>query len=328
MSARPVRGDAGAVAAGFRSPQPAWLPPMLATLAEPRDLGPGWVYEPKLDGVRCLAVVGARGVTLYSRNRLPQNDAYPELVEALAARARGHSILDGEVVAVDPATGLPSFGRLQQRMQLRDAGRARGSGVAVQYWLFDCPWYEGIDLRPLPLRARKQVLGEAVRFGGPLVATPVWPGGFEVRYRTLCDRGGEGLIGKRLESPYVGARSKDWLKLKCVVTRPFLVVGWTDPKGSREAFGALLVGRFDDAGRLRYAGKVGTGFDRRALARLSRELARRARPTPPFAGPVPSALRGAHWVEPTLAVDVGFSEWTEAGLLRHPRFVGLAGGAA
>jgi DNA ligase D-like protein (predicted ligase) len=301
----------------YRSPQPGWLAPMLATLEEPGPLPEGWIYEPKLDGVRCLAFVHEEGVRLVSRNRITLTDRYPSIARELAARARGRAVLDGEIVAIDPKTGAPSFSLLQQALQLA-GGR---TAVRLEYWLFDCLWWEGFDLRRRPLAQRKQVLAEAVRFGGSIVLTPAWSEGFETRYRRICARGGEGLVGKRLDSAYVAGRSTDWVKLKCVTRQEFVVGGWTDPKGSREALGALLVGYYD-GGKLVYAGKVGTGLDRGMLSALWAELLGRARSTSPFAaGSPPDA--GVHWVEPSLVVEVAFSEWTHDGRLRHPRFLGL-----
>jgi bifunctional non-homologous end joining protein LigD len=306
----------------LRREPPAWIPPMLATLVEPRALPAGWLYEPKLDGVRCLAFVQEGEVRLLSRNRKPLDAAYPELVKALRQRARGDAILDGEIVAIDPERGVSSFSLLQRRMQLRDATRAVRTGVAVEFWLFDCLFYEALDLRPRPLEERRQVLADALRFGGPLRLTPVLSGAFEDLYRDACSQGAEGLIGKRVASRYQSGRSADWRKLKCVSEQEFVIGGWTDPKGSRTGLGALLVGYYDDTG-LRYAGKVGTGFDQWTLTRLAKLLAGRRRSTSPFAAGVPSSERGAHWVTPDLVAQIGFSEWTHDEILRHPRFLGL-----
>jgi DNA ligase D-like protein (predicted ligase) len=265
--------------------------------------------------------VDGGGVHLWSRNRKPLDSAYPEIVTALGRAVRGHGIFDGEIVAIDPATGQSSFSLLQRRMQLRDAIRAPATGVAVQYWVFDCLFYEGADLTALPLRDRKAALATAVRFAKPIHLTPTWATGFERRFQATCEAGGEGLIAKRASSRYTGGRSTEWRKLKCVATQELVIGGWTDPRGSRERIGALLVGYFD-GGRLRYAGKVGTGFDRFTLARLAAQLAPLARKRSPFSGPAPSG-GDVHWVAPTLVAQIGFSEWTPDGLLRHPRFLGL-----
>jgi len=295
---------------------------MLATLIEPRALPEGWVYEPKLDGVRCLAYIRGTEVRLLSRTRKSLDTAYPEVVDVLRRRARGNMILDGEVVAIDPERGVSSFSLLQRRMQLRDATRAVRTGVAVELWLFDCLFYEGLDLTGLPLEDRKRVLRDAVRFGGPIRLTPELTGPFEALYRDACRQGAEGIIGKRAASRYVAGRSADWVKLKCANEQEFVVGGWTDPKGSRTGLGALLVGYYD-AGHLRYAGKVGTGFDHWTLTELAKLLAARPRASSPFTGNGWPKGPDVHWVTPNLVAQIAFSEWTPDGLLRHPRFVGL-----
>jgi DNA ligase D-like protein (predicted ligase) len=301
--------------------QPSWLPPMLATLVEAPPKGSGWIYEPKLDGVRVLVhVTGGKG-RLWSRNRKPLEGGYPELVTALETASRGDAVLDGEIVAIDPDTGLSSFARLQQRMQLRDAVRAARTGVAVRLYLFDCLYYEGVDLTNLPLVDRKKVLRDVVWFADPIYFTPHRSTGSAAMYRDACARGAEGIIAKRADSRYVGTRSADWLKIKCVLQQEFVIGGYTAPQGSREHLGALLVGYYD-GGTLRYAGKVGTGYDTATLRLLHRKLAPLARRTSPFApGPVPAGE--VHWVTPKLVAQIGFGEWTTAGLLRHPRYLGL-----
>lgn len=302
---------------------PRWMEPMLATLVDPAPLPRGWVYEPKLDGVRCLAFRDKEGTRLFSRNRKSLEGAYPEIAEALMKAVRVPAVLDGEVVAIDPATGVSSFSLLQQRMQLRDAMRARRSGVPVEYWVFDCLFLDGRDLRRLPLVERRAELDAALEPAGPIRLTPTFDTGFEALFEAACRHGAEGLIGKRAASPYIAGRSRDWVKLKCVNNQEFVIGGWTDPAGSREAFGALLVGYFDEQGLLHYAGKVGTGFDNATLRTLGAALARRARRTSPFTGGAPPRERGAHWVSPTLVAQIGFSEWTHDDRLRHPRFLGL-----
>jgi len=302
-------------------PQPGWMPPMLATLVEAPPRGGSWLYEPKLDGVRALVYASGGRIQLFSRNRKPLEAAYPELVEALGLAVRGDAVLDGEVVAVDPATGQSSFSRLQRRMQLRDETRARRSGVGVELYLFDCLFYEGIDLTGLPLVDRKAVLRDVVWYDGPIRFTPFRTTGSAAMFREACAKGAEGIIAKRAESRYASARSLDWLKIKCVHQQEFVVGGYTAPKGSRERLGALLVGYYEN-GALRYAGKVGTGYDRAALELLHRRLGPLHRRTSPFApGPAPAA--DVQWVTPRLVVEIGFGEWTPAGLLRHPRYLGV-----
>ena len=302
-------------------PQPSWIPPMLATLTEHIPTEGKWVYEPKLDGVRALIYVSGGSVRIYSRNRKPLNDAYPELVDALTTGVRGDAVLDGEVVAFDDERGVTSFARLQQRMQLRDPVRARRSQVPVHLYLFDCLFYEGVDLTGLPLLDRKAVLRDVVWYDEAIRFTPYRTTGSAAMFRAACAQGAEGIIAKRADSRYVSARSTDWLKIKCVRQQEFVIGGYTAPQGSRERLGALLVGYYDGKS-LRYAGKVGTGYDRRTLEDLHRRLVPLHRSTTPFSeGPAPA--NDVQWVSPKLVGQVGFSEWTSAGLLRHPRFLGL-----
>ena len=302
--------------------QPGWIPPMLATIAERAPTGGGWIYEPKLDGVRVLAYVTGGSVRLFSRNRKQVEGGYPELVEQLSLAVRGDAVLDGEIVAPDPATGLSSFARLQQRMHLRDVQRAARTGVSVELYLFDCLFYEGIDLTGLPLLDRKKVLRDVVWYDDAIRFTPYRTTGSAAMYRDACARGAEGILAKRAESRYLSGRSTDWLKIKCVQQQEFVIGGYTEPQGARERLGALLVGYYDGDGKLRYAGKVGTGYDRDMLELLFRRRTPLHRRTSPFApGPVPAGE--VQWVTPKLVAQIGFGEWTEAGLLRHPRFLGL-----
>jgi bifunctional non-homologous end joining protein LigD len=304
-----------------RRPLPSWIPPTLATLTEELPSQGKWVYEPKLDGVRALVYVNGGSVQIYSRNRKPLNGAYPELVEALATAVRGDAVLDGEVVAFDRERGVTSFARLQQRMQLRDPIRALRSQVPVHLYLFDCMFYEGIDLTGLPLLERKSVLRDVVWYDEPIRFTPYRTSGSAAMFREACERGAEGIIAKRADSCYVSARSTDWLKIKCVRQQEFVIGGYTAPQGSRERLGALLVGYYDGKS-LRYAGKVGTGYDRSTLEHLHRRLLPLHRATSPFSEG-PALANDVQWVSPRLVGQVGFAEWTSAGLLRHPRFLGL-----
>ena len=305
----------------LKLPQPVWMDPMLATLTDVRPAGDGWVYEPKLDGVRCLIFVENQKVRLLSRNRKPLDAAYPELAESLETSVRGDTILDGEIVAIDPASGLPSFSLLQRRMGIRNAVAARRSGVPVVLYLFDCLFYEGVNLTSLPLLDRKAVLRDVVWFDEEIRFTPFRSTGSEAMYRDACSRGAEGIIAKRASSAYTSTRSGDWLKLKCVNEQEFVIGGFTDPRGDRDGFGALLVGYYE-GGTLRYAGKVGTGYDRRTLLTIYAALKRIERRTPPFGGAAPSGP-DIHWVTPAIVAQIGFAEWTPGGLLRHPRFLGI-----
>jgi DNA ligase D-like protein (predicted ligase) len=291
---------------------PSGAAAMKATLTDRPFSDPEWIFERKLDGVRCVAVRDGDDVRLRSRNDLGLDGRYPELVPPVAGQATGRFAIDGEVVAFDG--DRTSFTRL--------AGRGR-RWTPVYLYAFDILWLDGMDVRGLPLRTRKRLLRAAIDFTEPLRYTPHRNGDGEAFFDLACRRGWEGLIAKRADSPYAGARSRDWLKLKCEHGQELVIGGFTAPRGSREHLGALLVGHYD-GGELRYAGKVGTGFDRATLADLADRLGRRSRASPPFADPerLPRTP-GITWVRPDLVAAVGFTEWTPDGLLRHPRFLGL-----
>jgi bifunctional non-homologous end joining protein LigD len=299
---------------------PTTVPAMLATLTEDRFSRPDWIFERKLDGVRCLARRDSGGrVRLLSRNDQDMSRTYPEIVDAVRAGAATEVLLDGEVVAFEGRR--TSFERLQGRLGLTDPDAARATGIAVFYYVFDLLFADGYDVRPVPLLSRKRLLREAVTFRAPLRFTTHRRAAGEEAFRAACERGDEGVIAKRAAAPYAAGRSKDWLKFKCVRDQEFVIGGWTEPKGSRAAFGALLIGYYDH-GTLVYAGKVGTGFGEQMLRRLSGEMLRRETDRSPF-GRNLVRERTAHWVRPELVAQIGFSEWTRDGMLRHPRFQGL-----
>lgn len=300
------------------APAPEWVAPMLATLTEQRFSDPAWLFERKLDGERCLSFRVDGEVRLSSRNRLDVGPHYPEIAEALTAGSSDF-VVDGEVVAFKGRR--TSFELLQRRMHAWDPEAARHSGVRVRYYLFDVMYLDGFDTTQLPLRLRKALLRRMFRFDGPLRFTTHRNTRGEASWQEACGKGWEGVIAKKADAPYRSGRSRDWLKFKCVNQQELVIGGYTDPKGSRRGFGALLVGYHQD-GELRYAGKVGTGFDDALLEDLARRLAALERDRRPFdAAHLPR--KGVHWVEPSLVAEVGFSEWTRDGRLRHPRFLGL-----
>jgi DNA ligase D-like protein (predicted ligase) len=281
---------------------------------------PGWIYESKLDGQRSLLFTRAARIRLMTRNEKDRTSHYPDLVEAIAAEDAPDLIADGEIVAFDgPRT---SFSRLQERMQNSHPTPDAVERCPVFYYLFDLVWFDGYDLTALPLRGRKEVLAGVFAFEGTLRFSEHVKEEGEVAFRAACARREEGLIAKRLASPYTGARSRDWLKLKCVSDQEFVIAGWTDPAGSRSGLGALLVA-YNEKGALRYAGKVGTGFKHHDLDLLSSKLRRLERASPPVVDAKGLPRKGVHWVTPKLVAEVGFSEWTPDGHLRHPRYLGL-----
>jgi DNA ligase D-like protein (predicted ligase) len=303
-----------------KSSQPDWVPPMLATLTEHRFSDPGWIYERKLDGVRLLGFVrGGKEAKLLTRNRLSANTSYPEVADALTEQQLD-MVVDGEVVAY--RGGRTSFELLQRRMHVLDASRSRRSGVRVTLVAFDLIHAGGYDCTRLPLRERKALLRKVLGTGDALRISAHRNRDGEAFYDEACRRGWEGLIAKRADSTYQGKRSNDWLKFKCVNEQELVIAGYTEPKGSREAFGALLLG-YRDGGEFRYGGKVGTGFNTATLQDLFRRLQPLERDTPPFDRTKGLPKLGVHWLEPRLVAQVGFAEWTADGQLRHPRFLGL-----
>jgi DNA ligase D-like protein (predicted ligase) len=291
---------------------------MLATLTDDYFSSRDWVYERKLDGERVIAARFGRSTNLYSRSRQVIDGAYPEIVDALRRQSARDFTVDGEVVAFEGAT--TSFSRLQRRMQTRDPEQARRSGIAVYYYVFDVLHVDGYDVTGLSLRSRKRVLRALLSYGGPLRFTPHRNTEGERFYEEACRKRWEGLIAKRAESTYVHRRSPDWLKFKCVNSQEFVIGGFTDPTGSRSELGALLIGYYDGNG-LRYAGKVGTGFDARMLRELGTRLRKLERSGSSFIDRVPG--RTVRWVQPRMVCEVGFAERTGDGRLRHPRFMGL-----
>jgi len=302
-----------------RAAQPEWLQPMLATLTHDHFSNPEWIFEPKLDGERCLAFRKGRRARLLSRNRKELNDTYPELVDALERQKAEDFVVDGEIVALRGS--VTSFSQLQQRMQVRHASELLGKRVPIFYYLFDLPFVDGYDTTKLALDQRKALLKDLLTFKDPLRYSEHRDEEGEAYLAEACRMGWEGLIAKRTDSPYVHARSRDWLKFKCINEQEFVIGGFTDPKGSRVGFGALLLGYYQH-GKLKYAGQVGTGFNTETLRRLHDQLSSIERDDTPFEGErVPRS--GVHWVEPRFVAQCGFTEWTSDDKLRHPRFVGL-----
>jgi bifunctional non-homologous end joining protein LigD len=293
---------------------------MLAILTNERFSDPDWIFERKLDGVRCLAFRKGSRIELLSRNRANKNTTYPELLEPLRHQRVGDFVVDGEVVAFQ-GRGT-SFSRLQQRMGATTLERARHSGVPVFYYVFDLLYLNGYDTTGLALRDRKSLLERAFTFRDPLRFSRHWDTHGERYYARACRAGWEGLIAKRADSPYQHKRSSDWLKFKCANQQEFVIGGFTSPRGSRVGFGALLVGYYDDS-QLRYAGKVGTGYDTATLRRLGARLSRLKQSRASFADHARIQERDATWVKPLLVAEVAFTEWTRDGKLRHPRFLGL-----
>lgn len=305
-----------------RNVSPDTQPVMLATLAEHPVSGKEWLFEIKYDGVRVLASRRAEVVELYGRSGQEITRRYPEVVGALRALPLESFLIDGEIVALDES-GKPSFERLQARMGLanpREIARAV-TAVPVTGIFFDCLALDGHDLRRLPLLARK----ECVRLLLPPLGLVHYGDHVhehgEAFFEAVSAERLEGIVAKKGNSLYVGGRSPDWIKIKCLRRQEFVIGGYTDPQGARAYFGALHIGIYDGP-RLVYVSKVGTGLDEASLTSLWEALQPLGRPTSPFAIGTPTG-RGHHWVEPRLVCEVRFTEWTKDGGIRHPVFLGL-----
>jgi bifunctional non-homologous end joining protein LigD len=292
---------------------------MLATLTDRRDFGDDWLLERKFDGERCVGSKDGDEVRLESRTAKDLTSRYPEIVDAMAALKAERLVIDGEVVAFDG--DQTSFSRLQQRLGVSRPSAQLVKAFPVVYCVFDLLEIDGEDLKSRPLEERRKRLAKAVRKRAALQVSEAWRDESERRFTDACRSGWEGLIAKRAAAPYVPGRSRDWLKLKCVWEQEFVIGGYTDPAGSRTDFGALLVGYYED-GDLRYAGKVGTGYNAKTLKELGAKLRKLESDKPPFVDvkPIP---RGTHWTRPGLVAQIGFAEWTNDGRLRQPRFLGL-----
>jgi bifunctional non-homologous end joining protein LigD len=299
---------------------PSWAQPQLATLTKDRFSDPEWLFERKLDGERLLAFRDASGVRLLTRNDRDVTGTFPEVADALRGQQAEGFVVDGEVVAF--RDGQTSFSRLQQRLGVVHPAAGLIEDYPVSYYIFDVLFADGQDTRGLPQRERKDKLRALLDFAGPLRYTEHRVGDGEAFYRQACVDGWEGLIAKRADAPYAEGRTRNWLKFKCISGQEFVIGGYTDPQGSRQGLGALLVGYYDADGQLTYAGKVGTGFSAASLRSLHASLSALERDTSPFASGKPPRA-GVHWAEPRMVAQIEFAEWTTDGLLRQPRFEGL-----
>jgi DNA ligase D-like protein (predicted ligase) len=298
-----------------------WQEPMLATLTYNYFSDPAWIYECKMDGERCLAYSDGEGaITLYSRNKQILNSTYPELAQALASSSSKSFVIDGEIIAFNKQ-GISSFSQLQQRIGLHKPTTQDVARTSVYYYVFDLIYLEGRDLQMMPLIERKAYLKQNIIFNQKIVYTKhYWKYGLKY-YSIACKKKWEGIIAKNAYSNYQHHRSKDWLKFKCGNEQEFIIVGYTDPQGSRIGFGALLLGLYEN-GVLKYAGKVGTGFDYNLLRTIQKRLLT-IKSTVPTLTSESVKEKNIHWVEAKLVCQIAFTEWTNDNKLRHPRFLGL-----
>ncbi len=309
--------DAAVSRSAVKAPLPATLSPQLATLVDRVPQHGDWIYEVKFDGYRLLARIDNGDVRLFTRDGKDWSAKLPAQIAALKALGLHTAWLDGEIAVLDKRE-LPSFQLLQNAFD-------RNSTATIVYFLFDLPYLNGYDLRATALAERRallqQVLADAqsdtLRYSAQLREAP------QKLLDNACRLSLEGIIGKRADSPYSGKRSDSWIKLKCRRRQEFVIAGYTEPQGSRKFFGALLLGVYDDGG-LRYAGRVGTGFDSATLQSTYKQLKPLQQDQCPFEHPPDRVRRaGTHWVEPRLVAEISFAEWTADGLLRQAVFNGL-----
>lgn len=300
---------------------PTFVRPQLATLVDAVPRGKEWLHEIKFDGYRVLCRIENRQATFLTREGNDWTDRFGSLVDAVTALPVHEALFDGEIVALRE-DGTSDFQLLQN--SLRGDRRA-----TIVYFVFDLLYFDGYDLRKTPLLARKEALAKIFKTEtAPDQESLVhysehWFDGGQL-FEEACRRSLEGIISKRSDQPYRSGRSRDWLKVKCLMSQEFVICAYTDPAGSRKGLGALLLAVYDDDGKLHYSGRVGTGFTSQTLKELKARLSKLASTEPALNEPLTGASRkGVHWVKPQLVAEVAFTGWTTDGLLRHPSFQGL-----
>ena len=308
------RKRASAAGSRAKSPMPVFRPPMLATLVHQLPGGGDWLFEVKYDGYRCLIGLGKDGAVGWTRSGLDWSDKFRPVLDAMAQVPVASALIDGEIVALGE-DGRPSFSELQRVLK---------SGGPLSYFAFDLLAIDGEDLTDRPLVERKQRLAALLeRVDPPIFYSDHIERDGRALFQAMVDKGYEGVIAKRASSPYVGARSDAWLKIKVERREGFVIVGWIASTKRGRPFASLLLGQHEE-GQLRYKGRVGTGFDTETAEDLQAQLADLARSEPAIADA--QAVAGkAHWVEPVLVAEVRYAEYTHDGVLRHASFIGLRG---
>ena len=318
----PTRADElSSLAGAARASLPGFVPPQLASLVDAPPAGDEWLHELKLDGYRIQCRIERGAVTFRSRRGHDWTSRLPRLAAEAGRLPVDSALVDGELVALR-ADGTADFQALQ------NAFGSEGASAPLYYYVFDLLFLDGFDLRGAALVERKRLaqraLSPAPTDGARLRISDHVIGRGDEFFAQACKLEAEGVVSKLSAARYRSGRSRTWVKVKCVTRQEFVVVGHTRPRGSRQGFGALLLGYHDAGGRLVFAGRVGTGFDQATLAALSRRLRALARPTPPLEVDARHVRREeATWAEPELVAEVRFSGWTREGLIRHASFEGL-----
>lgn len=298
---------------------PELIKPQLATLSDRAPTTDNWLVEIKFDGYRAVTRIDHSRAKIFTRVGNDWTRKWKDIAASTRHLPVAQAWIDGEVVAIDE-TGAINF----QLLQNMDREHAQGR---LAYYVFDLLYLNGYDLRDVPLAQRKSLLKNLladVDPEGPILYGDHLTGDAEAVFSNACHHHLEGIIAKRADARYESTRSRSWLKVKCVKRQEFVVGGYTDPEGSRDQFGALLVGYYDDEGNLRYAGKVGTGFDAASLKNVYKAFAKVSATKPSFADPLTGAeARGVHWLKPKVVAEIKFAQWTNGGHIRHAAFVSL-----
>jgi bifunctional non-homologous end joining protein LigD len=308
---------------------PSTIHPMLATpVNEPFD-GPEWLFEIKWDGYRAVAFLEDGKMRLVSRNQNDLTGRYPELKDLPQFVRAKQAILDGEAVALDEQ-GRPSFSLMQQRTGFRPGAKraVADADVPVLYYAFDLLYLDGYDLRRVALEERKRVLASLLVTVDSVRYSDHYPEHGKALFEIARQKGLEGILAKKRDSPYQEHRTRDWLKIKIRHRLEAVIGGYTEPEGSRAYFGSLVLGLYDKQGRLIHVGQAGSGFDQRSLTEIWKLLKKLETKQNPFYGEV-EALRKVHWVKPGLVAEIEYAEWTHGTSgsntpkLRAPVFLGL-----
>jgi bifunctional non-homologous end joining protein LigD len=326
-SASSVSSVVEALKGAVKRPMPTAIHPMLATSVDDPFDDPEWLFEIKWDGYRAIAFISKGKVRLVSRNQNELTAQYAELHDIPSSITAETAILDGEIAALDE-DGRSSFSLMQQRTGIRQGGRRVGSrgDIPVLYYVFDLLYLDGYDLHRVSLEERKELLKQITDVSGGVRYSDHFPQG-KALFDVAKQKGLEGILAKRRNSVYEERRTRDWLKIKITQTVDCVIGGYTDPEGSREYFGSIVLGLYDKKGNLIHVGQAGTGFDHAKLKEISKVLKKRETKQSPFPQGI-VALRTAHWVKPELVAEIKFTEWThetaDGGMkLRAPVFLRL-----
>lgn len=316
-TAKPIEAKTPARSETRKGKLADFYPPQLATLVDQVPDGDQWLHEIKFDGYRILARLDRGRVKLLTREAHDWTARFKKCADSLKRLRARQAFLDGEIAALRE-DGTSDFQLLQNSLREQEP-------VQLVYFVFDLLHLDGADLRAAPLLQRKELLQKLLD-GAPegVRYSEHWTGQGDELFQKACASGLEGIISKRGDQPHRPQRSRDWLKIKCVRSQEFVIAGYTDPAGARSSFGALLLGVYEDNGKLRYAGRVGTGFTDISLRDLHRRMEKLKSNTSPFADNLPRRqTKGVHWIKPKLVCEVAFTGWTEDKILRHPSFKGL-----